>query len=146
MYKRNMKNDTDHIELAEGGENNPMHFSSTSGGASDAYLESVRRARESKEWKTAQVEASGGYNRGRMTAGFKTKATIVGLMLSGIVLFLVGASFYFDTSNERDERKTGLDILLCSSIPLLPGSYGSFIWWAETRGWQGYSTLRLGRD
>ena len=141
-----MNNDADNIELQEAGEKNPMHSESgKDAGPSSAYLESVRRMRESKEWKAAQIEASGGYNRSRITAGWKTKASILGLLVTGVVLFLTGTSFYFDTSSDKDERKTGLDILLCSIIPLLPGVYGAFVWFAESQGWQGYSTLQLGR-
>ena len=142
-----MKEDSDNIELQEAGDKNPMHSESgETAGPSSAYLESVRRMRESEEWKAAQIEASGGYNRNRITAGWKTKASIIGLLVAGVVLFLTGASFYMDTSNETDERKTGLDMLLCSIIPLLPGLYGTFVWFAESQGWQGYSTLQLGRD
>ena len=141
-----MKDDSDQIELQEAGANNPMHpGGGKAEGPSKAYLESVRRMRQSDEWKAAQIEASGGYNRNRMTAGWRTKGTILALLIAGLVLFLTGASFYMDTSNERDERKTGLDILLCSVIPLLPGLYGAFVWWAESRGWEGYSTLHLER-
>ena len=101
-----MKEDADNIELQEAGSNNPLHSGSEkAAGPSSAYLESVRRMRESEEWKTAQIEASGGYNRSRITAGWKTKASILGLLVAGIVLFLTGASFYLDTSNEKDERK-----------------------------------------
>ena len=101
-----MNNDADNIELQEAGEKNPMHSESgKDAGPSSAYLESVRRMRESKEWKAAQIEASGGYNRSRITAGWKTKASILGLLVTGVVLFLTGTSFYFDTSSDKDERK-----------------------------------------
>ena len=111
---------------------------------SSAYLESLKRARSSEHWQTAQMASNARTRIGQRQPGWKMKALIAFLGITGVVLFLAGCSFYFDPTREGTERKTGLDILLCSSIPLIPGLYGAFIWYGSARGWRGYSMLSLG--
>lgn len=107
---------------------------------SSAYMESLKRARSSEHWQAAQM----GGTRPRSQPGWRSKGLIAFLGITGVVLFLVGCSFYFDPDRDTTERKTGLDILLCSIIPLVPGLYGAFIWFGVSQGWHGYSMLSLG--
>lgn len=108
---------------------------------SSAYLESLKRARSSDHWQTAQM---GSIRPREGQSGWKSKGLIAFLGITGVVLFLVGCSFYFDPNRDGTERKTGMDILLCSIIPLVPGLYGAFIWFGTSQGWHGYSMLSLG--
>ena len=122
---------------------NPLHIDSGKGseGPSSAYMESLKRARESEHWRTASMASSS--PRRSMEPGWRTKALIFFLFMTGVVLFITGCSFYFDRNPEGTQRKTGFDILLCSLIPLVPGLYGAFIWFGSAQGWHGYSLVRL---
>jgi hypothetical protein len=131
-------NMTDGIRL------NPMFQPSDTSddGPSSAYMESMRRARESGAWDDARISSP----RVSKAPGTKTKLVIIFFCLVGFCLFVSGATIYWNGDYGEDKRKTGLDLLVCSALPLLPGVYGAVMWAGSAQGWSGYSMVRMNFD
>ena len=135
------------MDQGEGGlQMNPMlDGSAPTGAPSSAFMESMRKARESGTWHAAHNSVDYA-PRGRNTPGVKTKLVIITMLLLGIGLFIAGGTIYWDGDYGEDQRKHGLDMLACSALPLLPGLYGAVMWAGSVQGWAGYSMVRFNYD
>jgi len=114
------------------------------GQPSSAFMESLRKARASDTWQDVRILSSS--NGGPRGPGPKTKLVILAFVLVGVGMFIAGASIYWSGDYGEDQRKTGLDLLACSCIPLLPGIYGAVSWVGHAQGWHGYASMALSYD
>lgn len=112
-----------------GGVANPLQPSA-------AYLESLRRARASERGNDVEE----GYVR---VAGKFTWAAAVFLFVGGWVLFILGAVYYWNSADfstlKGITQAQGLDMLVCGSVMLLPGTYAVVGLVGAWRRWRGFS-------
>jgi hypothetical protein len=125
---------------------NPILNNSRASGPSKAFLESMRRAKESEAWIDTRISSSHPNINQRSRIGVKTKLAIIGFLMLGLGLFTAGGVIYWSGDYGEDQMKTGLDLLVCSAIPLLPGIYGTVKWAGQSNGWEGYSSLGFSYD
>jgi hypothetical protein len=125
---------------------NPMFSTVGTGKPSPGFLESMRKARESKDWQDTRVSTSHPGLAARGSFGIRTKLAVLAFLLVGIGLFISGGVIYWSGDYGEDEMKTGMDLLLCSSIPLVPGIYGAVRWVGNSNGWDGYQTIGFSYD
>ncbi len=135
-------NDETVANMTDGIRLNPMFQTSDADGPSSAYMESMRRARESGTWDDARISSP----RISHAPSTKTKLMIIFFCLIGFCLFVSGATIYWNGDYGEDKRKTGLDLLVCSALPLLPGVYGAVMWAGSAQGWSGYTMVRFNFD
>lgn len=114
-------------------------------GPSAAFLQSRKNAQESQHWQDANISSSHP-SLNRRLIGNKTKFAILFMLFLGVALFTSGGVIYWSGDYGEDQMKTGLDILACSSIPLVPGLYGLVKWIGMENQWSGYTELGFNFD
>jgi len=125
---------------------NPIQASIASGKPSPAFLESMRRARASPEWQDTRISSSHPAILNQNEVGTKTKLAILFFILLGIGLFTAGGHIYWSGDYGADQKQTGMDLLACSSIPLVPGLYGLVKWIGVVNNWAGYTSIGFSYD
>jgi hypothetical protein len=131
---------------AGGVQMNPIQAGIASGKPSSAYMESMRRARASPEWQDTRISSSHPTLVAQNTIGSKTKIAILFFILLGIGLFTAGGHIYWSGDYGEDQKQTGIDLLACSSIPLVPGMYGLVKWIGVANNWTGYTSIGFSYD
>jgi len=126
---------------------NPIH-SPKEGQPSSAFLQSMKNDRESTQWQDTRISSShpSRLSNKNRKIGIKTKLAICFFIFLGICLFIAGGIIYWSGDYGEDEMKTGLDLLACSSIPLVPGMYGLIKWIGMERQWKGYNEIGFNFD
>ena len=92
--------------------NNPIHRK-TSTGPSKAYLESLENSRRNSHERVDMIDE----NQNKPSIGIKTLIVSLVLFFGGVIMFIIGCTFYF-SSDGTEQHSQGLDILIVGSISM----------------------------
>ena len=123
---------------------NPLLSRAGSGNVpSSAFMESWKRSRATAELSLNEGEDEGGF-QDRGSINWRTALTIIFFLVVGSTLFISGAVVFWSGSGKNGN--SGLDLLLCSLIMLLPGLYAGTAWYGAFRRWPGYTMALFAHD
>ena len=106
---------------------NPLHNRKPSA----AYMESWRRAQANRERDGIDPP-----NRDPVP-GWRTIATSVVCLITGFILFTIGAVYKW-SSDGSEKHNQGMDLIIVGAILLVPGSFSCWVLIGAWMKWPGY--------